>query len=114
MQATMQHDSRSPFSTIKIWTNLYSHTYPHDGQEESVREGFDPTNPEPHNPEQAHNLSYPFTVEEGEEDEDSAPPVNKDAEQWDERDYGNEDEQKRDKSPQYGSFRDEHNAWNDE
>jgi hypothetical protein len=93
-----------------------SHTYPEEGQEESVREGFDPSHPEAHNPEAVHNLDYPFTVEEGEEDEDSAPPINKAAEVWNERDYGGEDSQKRDKSksPQYGSFRDERNAWNDD
>ena len=91
----------------------YSHTYPDENQDESVREGFDPTNPEAHNPEAVHNLDYPFTVEEGEEGPDSAPPINEDAEAWEERDYGgNDDGQKRDKSPQYGSFRDEHNAWN--
>jgi hypothetical protein len=63
-----------------------------------------------------HNLDYPFTVEEGEEGEDSAPPINKSAEEWEERDYGGDNDQKRDKSksPQYGSFRDERNAWNDD
>ena len=60
-----------------------------------------------------HNLDYPFTVEEGEEGEDSAPPINKAAEEWEERGYNSDDGQKRDKSPQYGSFRDERNAWND-
>ncbi|KAF1952361.1 DUF300-domain-containing protein [Byssothecium circinans] len=93
----------------------FVHAYPEEGEDEAVREGFDPTNPEPHNPEQVHNLDYPFTTEEGEQSKDTKPPINEEAERWEERDYSNDADQgqDRERSPQYGSFRDEHNAWND-
>lgn len=94
---------------------MHSHTYPPEGQAEEVREGFDPDQPQPHNPEQIHNLDYPFTVEEGEVDQndDRAPPVSEEAQHWESRDYGEGHDQNRRTSPQYGSFREEHNAWND-
>lgn len=86
-----------------------SHTYPQDGQQEEVREGFDPDNPQPHNPERAHNLDSPFAIGENdeEENEERAPPVSDEAQQWERRDY-NDDGQT---SPQYGSFREERNVW---
>lgn len=82
-----------------------------------VREGFDPDAPEAHNPEQVHNLNYPFTVDESEEEqrkEDIKPPVSEEAQHWETRDHsgapdGDDDENR---SPQYGSFREERNVWN--
>lgn len=87
-----------------------SHAYPEEGEEEAVREGFEPDHPQPENPEGAHNLDYPFTTGEGKKSDDISPPVNEEAEQWEERDYS--DNRAQNKSPQYGSFRDEHDAWN--
>jgi hypothetical protein len=97
------------------YLTICSHAYPEEGEEEAVREGFDPTdNPEPENTEAVHNLDYPFTTEEGEQSKDQKPPVNKEAERWEQRDHSNApDPEERQTSPQYGSFRDERNAWND-
>ncbi|KAF2196776.1 DUF300-domain-containing protein [Delitschia confertaspora ATCC 74209] len=92
----------------------FVHAYPEGDQEEEVREGFDPDNPEPHNPEQTHNLDYPFEVGEDGEDEDGdkdkAPPVSEEAQQWEHRDYDGDDDGRK-KSPQYGSFREERDVW---
>jgi hypothetical protein len=96
-------------------------TYPGAGAEEEVREGFAPDVPEVHNPELDHNLTYPFTVEEESEaelkNEDIKPPINEEAKRWetrnmddDEHDRSNDDRP----SPQYASFREERNIWNDE
>lgn len=93
---------------------LCSRTFPDGDQEEEVREGFDPDNPEPHNPEQEHNLDAPFTVGEGEEDEDKAPNESEEAERWQHRDYDRDEEQEAGEqriSPQYASFHEERNAW---
>jgi hypothetical protein len=81
-----------------------------------VREGFDPDEPQPNNPEGVHNLNYPFTTEEGEDEDETGkldPPVSQEASHWESRNYTNENEGdgKQDKSPQYGSFRDERDAW---
>ncbi|PVI01932.1 DUF300-domain-containing protein [Periconia macrospinosa] len=92
----------------------FVHTYPEEGAEEAVREGFEPDHPEPENPEAVHNLNYPFTTGEGKRGGDTVPPVNEPAERWEERDYSGEGANgNHQRSPQYGSFRDEHNAWND-
>jgi hypothetical protein len=100
----------------------FVHTYPQEGQAEEVREGFEPDVPEPHNPERVHNLDYPFKVDgdEDNEDKDFQPPVNKDAERWESRDYDSTDDRENDAksgtredrpSPDYGSFREERNVW---
>jgi hypothetical protein len=97
----------------------FVHTYPAEGAEEEVREGFAPDVPEAHNPESDHNLNYPFTVEEESEEELKAqgikPPINEEARQWETRnadDQPDHDDSDR-PSPQYGSFREERNVWND-
>ncbi|KAF9693361.1 hypothetical protein EKO04_008705 [Ascochyta lentis] len=101
----------------------FVHTYPEDGQAEEVREGFEPDVPEAHNPERVHNLDYPFRVGDDEDDQDKKdfkPPVNEEAERWETRDYSeNEDAQDAARNPQedrpspnYGSFREERNVWN--
>jgi hypothetical protein len=91
----------------------FVHTYPEDGQQEEVREGFDPDNPQPHNPERAHNLDSPFAIGDNEEDdnEERAPPVSDEAQQWERRDYSEEQTNQEQTSPQYGSFREERNIW---
>ena len=64
---------------------LRSRTYSGEGAEESVRLGFNPDEPEAHNPEQVHNLDYPFTAEEGKEEQkkkDIKPPVSEEAGRW--------------------------------
>lgn len=86
-----------------------------------MREGFDPDEPEPHNPEQIHNLDRPFTVgdnEDVDEDEGEGPQVSEEATHWQTRDYSNENNHDNDRhngneriSPQYGSFHEERNAW---
>jgi hypothetical protein len=92
---------------------MYSHTYPQEGQEEAVREGFDPDAPEVHNPEQAHNLDSPFAIgENGEDDnEERQPPISDEATEWQTRDYSHENDGEERTSPQYGSFHEERNAW---
>jgi hypothetical protein len=97
----------------------FVHTYG-EGAEEEVREGFAPDSAEVQNPEQDHNLTYPFTVEE-ESTEDLReqgikPPVDEEAEQWETRDLDEQaDNDKDDKpSPQYASFREERNIWSDD
>jgi hypothetical protein len=92
---------------------MQSHTYPQDGQEEEVREGFDPDQTEPYDPERKHNLDYPFTVEEGQEGSDYAPAGSNEALEWERRDHTNSHGKDSNRSPEYGSFREEHNAWND-
>jgi len=100
-------------------TDTCRHAYPQDGQEESVREGFDPHAPKQHNPEQAHNLDSPFAVGDNEEENnnDREPLVSEEALTWNTRDYGKNDEEADDgdkgNSPSYGSFREERNAWGD-
>lgn len=96
-------------------------TYPSEGAEEEVREGFAPDNPEVDNPEQDHNLDYPFTAEAMSQDEMKRrglkPPVDEEARRWETRDLsGAEDDEERAErpSPQYGSFREERNVWNDD
>jgi hypothetical protein len=98
----------------------FVHTYPAEGAEEEVREGFAPDAPEVHNPERDHNLDYPFTVEEESEEDlkkqGIKPPINEEAERWETRnldDQPEEDDGDR-TSPQYASFREERNVWNDE
>jgi hypothetical protein len=98
----------------KHFVNTYA-----EGAEEEVREGFAPDSAEVHNPEQDHNLTYPFTVEE-ESTEDLReqgikPPVDEEAERWETRDLDKETENDKDDepSPQYASFREERNVWND-
>lgn len=87
-----------------------------------MREGFEPDVPEAHNPERVHNLDYAFKVgedEDGEDDSDFKPPVNKDAERWETRDLSDAGDAqdaaknpREDKpSPDYGSFREERNVW---
>ncbi|OCK83512.1 DUF300-domain-containing protein [Lepidopterella palustris CBS 459.81] len=89
----------------------FVHTFPEEGQAEEVREGFDPDNPKPYNPEQKHNLDSPFALgddeDEGSNSKDTQEPEG--AEQWEHRDYGGENGTRR--SPQYGSFHEERNAW---
>lgn len=96
--------------------NILSHTYPQNGQEEEVREGFDPDEPEAHNPERVHNLDYPFAIGDHEEqrNEDFRPPVSEEALQWESRDYSHEQDPNERTSPQYGSFREERNVWGDD
>ncbi|KAF1850755.1 DUF300-domain-containing protein [Cucurbitaria berberidis CBS 394.84] len=93
-------------------------TYSGEGAEEAVREGFNPDEPEAHNPEQVHNLDYPFTVDESEEEQkknDIKPPASKKAEHWETRDHTDAPDQGKDDrpSPQYGSFSEERDVWND-
>ena len=98
--------------------NLCSHTLPGDGQVEEVREGFNPDEPEVHNPESDHNLSYPFAVEGQTEEEQRKqgikPPISGEANHWETRDMSEDEEGRKDRpSPSYGSFGEERNAWND-
>jgi hypothetical protein len=98
----------------------FVHTYPAAGAEEEVREGFAPDVAEVHNPESAHNLTYPFTVEEESEEElkkqGIKPPINEEARQWETRNLDDQQAQATaDRlSPQYGSFREERNIWSDD
>ncbi|EAT86946.1 hypothetical protein SNOG_05882 [Parastagonospora nodorum SN15] len=95
-------------------------TFPGAGAEEEVREGFAPDVPEAHNPEMIHNLDYPFTVEEESEEElkkkGIKPPINEEAERWESRNLDDEPDNSNDDrpSPQYASFREERNIWNDD
>ncbi|KAF2004557.1 DUF300-domain-containing protein [Amniculicola lignicola CBS 123094] len=93
----------------------FVHTYPQDGQEEEVREGFNPDEPQQHNPEAAHNLDDP----EEDSKKDHKPLVNEEAQRWKTRDVSaaddNDDTDDTNRpSPQYGSFREERNVWGDE
>lgn len=98
----------------------FVHTYPAEGAEEDVREGFAPDVPEAHNPESVHNLDYPFTVEEESPEElkkkGIKPPINEEAQRWERRNLDDEPDHDKDDrpSPQYGSFREERNIWNDD
>ncbi|KAF2122325.1 organic solute transporter Ostalpha-domain-containing protein [Lophiotrema nucula] len=98
----------------------FVHTYPEEGKEEEVREGFDPDVPQQHNPEAAHNLDDPFEIGDADETKpikkDVQPPVNEEAQKWETRDYDDELDRDEDdhQSPQYGSFREERNAWSDD
>lgn len=95
-----------------------SRTYSGDGEEEAVREGFNPDEPEAHNPEQIHNLNYPFTSQESKDEQmkkDINPPVSEEAQHWETRDVSNAPDGHDDDGPsaQYGSFREERNVWNE-
>lgn len=92
------------------------HTYPREGETEEVREGFNPDEPEAHNPEAEHNLNYSFTVEaQGEEEQRQQgikPHVTSEANHWETRDVSDHDKDGEDRlSPSYASFRDERDAW---
>ncbi|KAF2472874.1 DUF300-domain-containing protein [Lindgomyces ingoldianus] len=90
----------------------FVHTYPQQGHQEEVREGFDPDHPQPHNPERAHNLDSPFAVGDEVDEEDKLDRkliISEEAEQWEHRDNHDEPDQR--PSPQYGSFREERNVW---
>ncbi|KNG46875.1 duf300-domain-containing protein [Stemphylium lycopersici] len=94
----------------------FVHTYPGEGEAEEVREGFNPDEAEPHNPETEHNLNYPFAVEEQSEEEqrrqDVKPHVTSESNHWETRDVSNQGQDGQDRpSPSYGSFREERNAW---
>jgi len=96
-------------------------TFPEEGVEEVVREGYEPGKQsplQPHGDEQNHNLDHPFRVGDGDDDNDG------DAEMWQHRDYEGEREgegegddsdgkQKDKKSPSYGSFPEERDIWGD-
>jgi len=90
------------------------------GAEEEVREGFAPDNPEVDNPEEDHNLDFPFTAESQSQGElrkkGIKPPIDEEAQKWETRKLDNEGEAKKNeqRSPQYGSFREERNVWNDD
>lgn len=99
--------------------DLYRHTLIQEGDVEEVREGFNPDVPDVDNDvDDAHNLDYPFVVEEEENAEQKKkelkPPVSEEAAKWESRDYSDdEDRQREDRpSPSYGSFREERNVWN--
>ncbi|KAH7371403.1 organic solute transporter Ostalpha-domain-containing protein [Pyrenochaeta sp. MPI-SDFR-AT-0127] len=102
----------------EVPTKHFVRTYSGEGAEEAVREGFNPDEPEAHNPEQVHNLNYPFTVDESEEEQrkdDIKPPVSEEAQHWETRDHSDapdRDDDAQHRSPQYGSFREERNVWN--
>jgi hypothetical protein len=89
-----------------------------EGAQEEVREGFAPDSAEVHNPEQDHNLTYPFTVGEQSPEElrrqGIKPPVDEEAERWETRDFDEETQNDKDgkADPQYASFREERNVWN--
>ncbi|XP_014558248.1 hypothetical protein COCVIDRAFT_94964 [Bipolaris victoriae FI3] len=94
----------------------FVHTYPKEGETEEVREGFNPDEPETHNPEAEHNLNRPFAVDEQSEEEqreqDIKPHVTSEANHWETRDVSEHNEDEEDRlSPSYGSFREERNAW---
>lgn len=96
----------------------FVHTYPQEGQEEEVREGFDPDQPQVHNPEQVHNLEVPIAQGDSEannkHDDRHPGPVSEEAQQWERRDYSQEGEGRQTQpSAQYGSFREERNVWGD-
>lgn len=88
------------------------------GEEEEVREGFNPDEPEPQNPEAEHNLNYAFTENQSEEEQrkhDIKPHIVSEANHWETRDVSNQktsEEAEDHPSPSYGSFREERNAWN--
>jgi hypothetical protein len=97
--------------------SLRSHTYD-TGQVEEVREGFNPDEPETQNPEAEHNLNYPFTENQSEEEQrkqDVKPHIVSEANNWETHDVSNQETQDDNEdhpSPSYGSFREERNAWN--
>ncbi len=96
----------------------YSRTYSGKRAEEEVREGFNPDEPEAHNPEAVHNLDYPFTTEENGEEQgkdDTKPPVSAEAEHWETRDLSDapDQEDSEGQGPKYASFREERDVWND-
>lgn len=100
----------------------FVHTYPEEGQEEEVREGFNPDEPEAHNPEADHNLTYPFAVEgqteQAQREQGIKPPISKEVNHWETKDLNHgpdSDEEREDRpSPSYGSFREERNIWSGE
>lgn len=110
-------------STFKFVTvaDPVSHTYPQEGEEEEVREGFNPDEPEPHNPEAEHNLNHPFAEGQSKKEQskqDVKQHISKEASHWETRDVSDhEDQEQQDQqdrpSPSYGSFREERNVWND-
>lgn len=102
--------------------HCYSHTYPGEGQKEEVRKGFNPDEPEVHNPEADHNLTFPFAVEgqteEQQRQQGIKAPISKEVNHWETKDLSKQadiDEREEDRpSPSYGSFSEERHVWSDE
>lgn len=107
--------------TDTFWlTKIRSKTFPDEAPQEEVREGFNPDAPKGGDREQMHNMDMPFTIgddedEDGDEDkpeQDTEPHGSTDelgqGQPWENREYGESS-----RTPQYGSFKDERNAWND-
>lgn len=88
------------------------------GEEEEVREGFNPDEPEPQNPEAEHNLNHAFTENQSKEEQrkhDIKPHIVSEANHWETRNVSDQktsQEAEDHPSPSYGSFREERNAWN--
>lgn len=112
--------SRAEALCVSIFAKLVKHveltrlrrTYPNDGQEEEVREGFNPDEPQPHQPEREHNLDAPFTLDEDEESgarNDEVRLESDEATQWQTRHLN--DDREALPSPHYGSFREERSIW---
>ncbi|KAK5003323.1 hypothetical protein LTR28_010311, partial [Elasticomyces elasticus] len=87
-------------------------TTPEDGEQEEVREGFNPDEPDTDSHDRSHNLEEPFTVGDDDDEDTTSNNDKRDeaghAQPWEHRDYSdNRDES----NPGYGSFEDERNAW---
>ncbi|KAF2837224.1 DUF300-domain-containing protein [Patellaria atrata CBS 101060] len=94
----------------EVETKHFIHTFPEDDQAEDVREGFDPDKPEPSSKDK-HNLDAPFAV--GNDEDGVTPDKSDDETHWERRDYDGKDGENgnTERSPQYGSFHEERNAW---
>jgi hypothetical protein len=119
-EVEQKHFVYVPHATPPTWQvhwSRYSHTYPQEGQEEEVRQGFNPDEPQPHNTEAAHNLDA--AVDEEDSKNDHKPLVNEEAQHWKKRDVSaaadrdapDDKDDSDGPSPQYGSFREERNVW---
>jgi hypothetical protein len=95
-----------------------SRAYPDEGQQEEVREGYEPSkfNPnKPYNPDDIHNLDEPFAVggnENAAGGENMFGDQSNESLQWQSRDYEeNGSGRPPARGPQYGSFTEERSVW---
>lgn len=85
----------------------FVNTFPDEDEQEEVRHGFNPDEPESKVTDSMHNVDTPFVV--GKEEGEGVDELGH-QQPWETRNLGKEAEGKG-KSPQYGSFNDERDVW---
>jgi len=85
------------------------------GKDEVVREGYEPGRSaplQPHGDEENHNLDKPFAEDNSNaQGGENFSAGQQGSSEWEDRNYEEDDNERADESPKYGSFREERNVW---